>query len=351
MKKLIVYISICFGLLYTSNAQSVVIQQKIDSLVAAQLIPGIIIGTINKGEQSFYTAGWANVEKKQKFSANTQLEIGSITKTFTAFIVESVLRNKGIADTVFILSYLPDSVKANKGLAAIRFIHLLNHTAGFPRLPSNLHVSVNMPQPYQGYNRSKLYSYLVSAKVQPIGNVDYSNLGMGLAGDLAEIISGKSYSQLLEQYISKPFQLKETALSANEQLPKSTGYFKKEQPAFYWNMEALVGAGAIKSTAADMLQYADFILQHQRDPLIKDLLISTATINPLLNIGKGWHIFSQPNTLPIVWHNGGTYGFSTFIALNTTTHQAVFLVVNAFNKNNITDVLGIEILTKILSTN
>lgn len=351
MKKLIVYISICFGLLYTSNAQSVVIQQKIDSLVAAQVIPGIIIGTINKGEQSFYTAGWANVEKKQKFSANTQLEIGSITKTFTAFIVESVLRNKGIADTAFILSYLPDSVKANKGLAAIRFIHLLNHTAGFPRLPSNLHVSVNMPQPYEGYNRSKLYSYLVSAKVQPIGNVDYSNLGMGLAGDLVEIISGKSYSQLLEQYISKPFQLKETALSANERLPKSTGYFKKEQPAFYWNMEALVGAGAIKSTAADMLQYAAYILQHKDDPILQNVLSPTAKLNAQISVAKSWHIFSIANNPPIAWHNGGTYGFSTFIAINNTTQQAVFLAINEFNKNNIGDNLGITIITKLLAAN
>ncbi len=351
MKKLIVSIGFCFGLLFTSSAQLVVIQQKIDSLVTAKSITGIIVGTLNKGQQQFYTAGWANVEKQEKFTENTQLEIGSITKTFTAYILESVLKAQKISDTAFILPYLPDSVQANKGLAAIRFIHLLNHTAGFPRLPSNMGTPTNLLLPYEGYTRSKLYSYLVSAKIQPIGSVNYSNLGMGLAGDLAETISDKSYEQLLKKYISKSFKLKHTELRTNTKLPISTGYFNKEQPAIYWNMEGLKGAGGIKSTATDMVQYAAYILSHPNDLILQNIISPTTKMNAQISIAKSWHIFSIPNNAPIFWHNGGTYGFSTFIAINITTQQAVFLAINEFNKNKIGDNLGITIITKLLGNN
>ncbi len=350
MKKAIGIISIFCSCFLIGNTQSILIQKKIDSIVASKSIEGIIIGTLNKGEKTYYTAGLANAEKKIKFEANTQLEIGSITKTITAFMLESVLKEKGLSDTAFIVNFLPDSVQSNKALSTIRFIHLLNHTAGFPRLPSNLGEPLNPLQPYESYTPKKLYSYLIIAKPNAIGKVDYSNLGVGLAGHLATIIAGESYDQLLKKYVITQFKLTNTAMVVNNKLPFSTGNFNM-QPAEYWNMEVLEGAGAVKSTAADMLQYIDYILKHQESTNIKDLITKTAAINPQLNIAKCWHIFTLPNSTPIIWHNGGTYGFSTFIAFNQTNNQAVFVAINHFNKNAISDRLGIEILTKILPNN
>ncbi|TAG15060.1 MAG: class A beta-lactamase-related serine hydrolase [Sphingobacteriia bacterium] len=350
MKKGISIVSMICTMFFSGNAQSVLIQKKIDSIVASKSIEGIIIGTLNKGEKTYYTAGLANAEKQLKFEANTQLEIGSITKTMTAYILESVLKEMKLSDTAFIINFLPDSVQSNKALGAIRFIHLLNHTAGFPRLPPNSGEPLNALQPYENYTLNKLYSYLLVAKPNAIGKVDYSNFGVGLAGHLATIISGKPYDQLLKKYVTTQFKLTNTAMIVNNKLPISTGYYKK-QLAEYWNMAVLEGAGGVKSTAADMLQYVHYMLQHQESTSIKDLITKTNTINQQLSIAKCWHIFISPNNAPIIWHNGGTYGFSTFIAFNQTTNQAVFVAINSFNKNGISDRLGIEILTKILPNN
>ncbi len=51
----------------------------------------------------------------------------------------------------------------------------------------------------------------------------------------------------------------------------------------------------------------------------------------------------------IYWHNGGTYGFSTFAAFVKQTNQWVMVVVNKFDKNDtVSDKLGMQIMNKML---
>jgi len=349
MKK-VIFLGLLFCVsLATVFAQPSLIQKRIDSLVNAKAIPGIIIGTIDKGKQNFYTAGYANVEQQTPFLTNTQLEIGSITKTFTAYILESILLKEGLSDTLLIIDFLPDSIRSNTALGKIQFLHLLNHTSGFPRLPSNMGTSANALLPYEGYNLNKLFSYLVTAIPNPVGKVDYSNLGMGLAGVLAERISGKSYESLLKKYICKPFGLKYTSLKTATSQPFATGYFNS-QNALYWDMDALKGAGGIKSNTSDILSYLNNLLMQRTNPIIPNITTPTASINKQIKVAKGWHLLSSTEQSNFVWHNGGTYGFSTFCAFNLETDKAVFLAINAFNKNKIADGLGFEIIMKMLTS-
>jgi hypothetical protein len=50
----------------------------------------------------------------------------------------------------------------------------------------------------------------------------------------------------------------------------------------------------------------------------------------------------------IYWHNGGTYGFSTFAAFVKDTKRSVVVVVNQFNQNQVSDGLGIAIMKEML---
>lgn len=346
-KEILLSLFFCMTII-TVFAQPTLIQKHIDSLVNAKAIPGIIIGTVDQGKQNFYTAGYANVEQQTPFLPNTQLEIGSISKTFTAYILESILLKKGLSDTMLIIDFLPDSIRSNKALGKIQFLHLLNHTSGFPRLPSNLGTSANALLPYEGYNLNKLFSYLVTATPNPVGKVDYSNFGIGLAGVLAERISGKSYESLLKKYISKPFRLKYTSLKTATSQPFATGYFNS-QNALYWDMYALNGAGGIKSNTSEMLSYLNYLLMQSSNPIITSITTPTATINKQIKVAKGWHLLSSKEQTNIIWHNGGTYGFSTFCAFNIESGKAVFLAINAFNKNKIADRLGFAVIMKMLT--
>lgn len=339
-------------LLINSNSiaqESVVhpIQQKLDSIYKLNTVPGILVASSVKGKHQFFTVGVADKKTNLPFTAQTQFEIGSISKTFTAYILESLLQENGIADTSLITEFLPDSLTKNKAIASIQLLQLLNHTSGLPRLPENIGIPIDRLQPYANYDKEQLYYYLSKTEPQTFGRVAYSNLGVGLAGVIAENISKKSYEQLLSQYINTPFQLKHTGIQAAKRVPKAIGYFGNE-PATYWDMSVLVGAGGIKSDASDLLRYLDFMASNQSLPVVQSVLRKTTQLNKQIAISKAWHTIEKDGATLLYWHNGGTYGFSTFAAFNPTTKNGIVIVINAFNKNDVADKLGIDIMTNLL---
>ena len=99
-------LSFCFLLLLTScqaqtkpadaNDLAPFIQHKGDSLYKAANLPGLYVGIIDGGQRQYFSFGYANKESRQAFDSTTLFEIGSITKTFTAYIIEKVLHEKGI---------------------------------------------------------------------------------------------------------------------------------------------------------------------------------------------------------------------------------------------------------------
>ena len=162
------------------------IQKQIDSIYTKEkLVGGILIGVLSGEKRSFFTTGYAIPKDKILFDSNTIVEIGSITKTFTAYILLQVLKENNIDENTSIIDYLPDSVRINESLRQISFLNLMNHTAGLPKIPKNLILSMT---PYDNYELKDLYGFLKTYKIKSVGKYDYSNLGFGLAGILAEHI-------------------------------------------------------------------------------------------------------------------------------------------------------------------
>jgi len=327
------------------------INRKADSLLQKQNLTGILVAVSNNGQRSYYSYGYANPATKMAFDSLTILEIGSITKTFTAFVLLKVLHEKKVEESSKIIQYLPDSVQMNTSLSNITFLNLLNHTSGLPRVPDNIEATViNKLQPYENYSEKHLYSYLKKVNIQPTTKSEYSNLGLGLAGVLAVKISGLSYMQLLDKYIHKPLGIRlHNVLTTNEKTNKAIGSFGQEIAA-YWNMAILAPAGGIKYNAASMLSYLQHICKpsDENKEIVDSLTAVTVAINANINIGRAWHTYERKNKPTIYWHNGGTYGFSTFCGFVKGTNKMVFIAINEFNKNSISDGLGIAILSKLI---
>jgi CubicO group peptidase (beta-lactamase class C family) len=326
------------------------IQTTIDSLYAKEKFPGILVAIKNRGENEYYTVGYANPETKNKFDPNTFFEAGSITKTFTAYVLLSVLRDHKISDSSSILPFLPDSVQQNKALENINFLSLMNHTAGFPRLPENMILQNNDLQPYQYYDSKMLFAYLVKAKPSNKKRYSYSNLGMALAGVLAERISGENYSNLLDTYIFLPFKIAAAGNSIATSNNKSQGYLDDTTKAVYWNMNVMTPAGGLKCTAKEMLKYLSCMskpINKSSAAIIDTLLQPTTSLSNTLKVGRAWHMLQQKDKPTIYWHNGGTYGFSTFAAFIKDTGQEIIIVINKFNVNYFSDNLGFTIMKKM----
>ena len=348
---LIIYF-VCLNAFLNTNAQlNTFIQNKIDSIISKKIVPGVFVGVSDGKQKLYFTGGYANVETKKVFDENTFFEIGSITKTFTAYVLTAVLREYKIIDTLSIINYLPDSVKSNQAFKAISFLKLMNHTAGLPRMPENFTDNEDFLQPYKNYDSKLLFEYLKIVKPNTKNKYDYSNLGMALAGVLAERISGKTYAALLDKYIFLPFKIVDSKNTIEKSNNKSQGYFDDSTKSTYWNMNVMTPAGGLKCTTKEMLKYLSYMskpIDKTAKSIIDTLLTPTTELNKRIKIGRGWHILAEKDKPTIYWHNGGTYGFTTFAAFVKETNQTVMVVVNKFNAVNLPDKLGIDIIKKLI---
>lgn len=324
------------------------IQENINNAYKKDKLPGIFVGILDEGERRYFTAGFARPDSKTIFDSTTVFEIGSITKTFTAYVLMQVLQENKISENALVLNYLPEEVQQNKKLAHISFLSLMNHTSGLPRLPNN--ITLLNKAPYDDYTAEKLFAFLSTCNPKPDGNSNYSNLGAGLAGVLAQRISGKTFNQLIEKYITIPFKMGNAPV--NNAANTSQGYFSASEKTAYWNMDVLAPAGGLQYNTSQVLTY----LQNMSMPpatgnakqVVDKLTTNSIALTPQLGVGLGWHIFDYNTLQPIYWHNGGTFGFSTFCAFAKDKSKAVVVVINQFNKNGIGDRLGITIIKRML---
>jgi CubicO group peptidase (beta-lactamase class C family) len=234
--------------------------------------------------------------------------------------------------------YLPDSIpplQYQGKTATIR--NLSNHTSGIPRMPSNFQQTVvNNKDPYMNYTIRDLYQFLHALKLDraPGSKFEYSNVGVGLLGTILQKLYGKTYEDLLLTLIAGPLKMADTRVTIRQQDSArfAAGYDDKGVYNGPWNLSAaFAGAGAIRSTAQDMLKYAAAEMGGPGVPasLSKAMqLTQTLTFQDgQTRIGLGW-IFLTAAGDDILFHNGGTGGYRTYIGIDPKKKIAVVLLSN-----------------------
>src|SRR5262249_9037104 len=243
-----------------------------------------------------------------------------------------------------VAKYLPAEVKLpERDGQVIRLQDLATHTSGLPRLPTNLLVK-NIENPYAEYSAQDLYQFLSGYQLtRKIGEqYEYSNLGGGLLGHVLARRANADYEALLRARICGPLGLRDTriVLSSDMQQRLAVGHNAKLEPVANWEFKVLAGAGALRSTANDLLTFLAVPLGYTQSPLtaaMKSMLALRRPALPDLTIALGWHI-SALNGQEIVWHGGGTGGYSSFIGYNPKTRVGVVVLANTFTTNPIDDI-------------
>ena len=262
-------------------------------------------------------------------------EIGSISKVFTAVLLSNFVTEQKLNLDDNIQEYLDFKIKIDK---KITFKELANHTSRLPRLPSNLNLlSVNQNNPYKNYDSKKLTEYLtekIKLNTPPGETYEYSNLGAGILGfELAKMFNS-SYEKLLQEKIFKKYGM---SSSTSQQEKVNTTIVKGLNPngeiTSNWDFDALAGGGAILSTVEDLSKFA--LAQFNKDN--KELALAqqpTFTINEYMDIGLGWHILKTKSGEKLIWHNGGTGGYSSSMTLDVKNNNGIIILsnVSAFHK-------------------
>jgi|CXWL01.1.fsa_nt_gi CubicO group peptidase (beta-lactamase class C family) len=336
------------------------LKTEIDSILHEQVkvffkkakAPGLIIGISQNGKKKFYNYGFADSASKQTFNAETIFEIGSITKTFTANLLLQLHEQKILDIQSPALNYLPPDFGNDSVLQKIILADIASHSSGLPRLPANIDKikEYTLMQPYQFYTREYLYSSLKNLKSIKPGKYGYSNLGFGLLSTIEENVTAMSFESLLNKHIFQPLLMDNTYIDAKKNTTDSaTGYFYGK-PADYWKFDCLAGAGAIKSSAADILKYLDAHFEYKNENFSTVVHKITQPVKPVatnMQICYGWHTFEDLKHR-VFWHNGGTYGFSTFAAFEPRTKMSVILASNSTGINSALDKLAVDLLILLM---
>jgi serine-type D-Ala-D-Ala carboxypeptidase/endopeptidase len=322
-----------------------ILKQRIDR---EKQSPGIVVGIIDPTGQRIISYGQLSTTKADTIDGNTLFEIGSITKVFTALALMQLSEQKVLNLDDPIAKFLPPTIKTPEfNGKAITLLTLATHTSSLPRLPDNL-VPTDNQNPYADYTVDQLYSFLSSYKLpRAIGKkYEYSNLGAGLLGHLLSSKAGLDYEALIAKQITQPLQMADTRihLSPDQTTRFATGHDQRNRAVPHWDLPTLAGAGALRSTANDLLKFLAANLDLQSTPINASLqkthTIQKQTDSPNMAIALGWHLFNLKGS-EIICHEGGTGGFRSFVGFSKKQRLGVVVLGNS--ENDVSD-LGFHLL-------
>ncbi|MEO5904058.1 MAG: serine hydrolase, partial [Gemmatimonadaceae bacterium] len=288
------------------------IKSTIDNRVSTKRAMGMVVATLEKGQAPHvYTAGVSGIAGLP-LDANTVFEIGSITKVFTNTILADMVRRGEVKLTDPISKYLPASVHVpQRNGRRITLLDLATQSSGLPRLPTNLKPA-DMANPYADYTVRQLYDFLTTYSLtRDIGaQYEYSNLGMGILGHVLALRTGKSYEALVKERVLIPLGMHDSGITLSKAMKSrmSQGFDANGAPMSLWDLPTLAGAGALRSTANDMLKFLAANLDSATVPLGPAMAMARAprmAIGPNNMIGLAWNTVTVFG-LPVTWHNGGT---------------------------------------------
>lgn len=309
----------------------------VDRIDAQKQSVGIVVGVIEPSGRRVVAYGKLAKDDPRPLNGDTVYEIGSITKVFTSLLLADAVGRGEVALADPVGKFLPDTVKVpERGGRSITLIDLATHSSGLPRMPTNF-VPKDPANPYADYSAENMYAFLNGYQLtRDIGSqYEYSNFGAGLLGQ-ALVLRTRStdYETLVRARVLAPLGMTSTTVTLSPEMKArlAAGYGATLQPVANWDLASLAGAGALRSTTNDMLTFLAANLGYVKTPLAPAMAAQLAarrpTTLPNTTIGLAWHVLKTA-TKEIVWHNGGTAGYRTFIGFDPVARVGVVVLSNA----------------------
>ncbi|MFQ5942329.1 MAG: serine hydrolase domain-containing protein [Anaerolineales bacterium] len=336
-------------------------QYAIDAIVASTSDhpdgTGLVVGVLAGDERSAH--GYGTVGETAPVG-DTLFEIGSVTKVFTTALL-SILASEGTVDLNEPVTNLASELADFPPQITLQ--HLATHTAGLPKMPSNILRSMlrNRGNPYAAYSTEDLLRYL--SKHPPshqrieAQQVDYSNLGMGLLGTLLARRLGEPYEAAIVNKVCDPLGMLDTCilLTPDQQRRLAAPHNPRGKHGRNWDLPAFAGAGALKSTVDDLLTFLAAHLGSAPSALTPQLqnchIVRERTFAPpgaiqrlVARISRqdlgsdhsrqgmtlGWIIGSLPSSeAQVHWHHGATGGYRAFAGFAPAKRIGVVVLANS----------------------
>jgi serine-type D-Ala-D-Ala carboxypeptidase/endopeptidase len=296
---------------------------------------GIVLGVMDENGKTRVVAYGDPGPDAAPLSANSVFEIGSITKTFTSTILADMVAKGEVKLDVPAQTYAPAGmVLPKRGDKEITLLNLAEQNSGLPRMPNNFKPA-NPANPYADYTLTQLDDFLAHYALPRdiAAQFEYSNLGVGVLGNLLANKAGRSYEALVQERVLKPLGMKMSGVTLTPAMQKALvkGHTAAGAVQGLWDIPAMQGAGAIRSNMTDMLKYLDANLGKPKDALeraMRDAQKPRAPAGANMQIGLNWLTMTTKSGAQFVWHDGGTGGYGSFIGFDPKRGVGLVLLAN-----------------------
>jgi CubicO group peptidase (beta-lactamase class C family) len=338
------------------------LQTYVSDLVAAGHAPAVSIAVWREDQVHEAAAGVLSVETSAEATTSSLFMIGSITKVFTASLIMRLADEGRLDLDIPIKQYLRDfHVGDSEAVQKITARQLLSHTSGLETdiYPDDLWDQGNVIARYVDR------CFLLPQVHKEFGTkYSYSNVGYVVAGRLAEVASGMSWAQAIDEYIYRPLGMR-FAVSSPLQLPRysaATGHLYTTQSEWsvardFYRPRGVAPAGSVLAmSASDLLKFGRAHLHEGRLATGKQWL-SPASVKVMrepqvrlpartslfeTNWGVGWGL-GDCEGLQWFGHGGGRVGYQALLAV-VPQHDAILSV-----QANGMKLGGAPLLRKVLS--
>lgn len=284
---------------------------------------------------------------RESADADYRYEIGSLTKIFTTSFLAKYLASQQLSLETSLADFFPE-LNHERHFPTIR--RLATHTSGYSTsLPFTFGKYLTIlaqailggANPFRNNTPKNELVSVIARKV--VRDKDYpfvyANINYSILGCVITELTQCSYSDAVQVWLANELGLNQTSFNAEGVLPAYSVVGKQKENWLWQEEDTAIAAGGLYSTAADLLKFT----QHHRESTLDYLTLThkkLATGTTQFDHALGWKLQKDE---PILWHNGGTGCFSSFLGFHQVTGKEVVILSN-YRSMKI-DRLGLSLLT------
>jgi D-alanyl-D-alanine carboxypeptidase len=327
--------------------------EKIDSMIVADVarnpIGSVTVGIVS-GKQLIWTKSYGDGDKEKKIpaDADTVYRIGSITKMFTALMLEQLVETGKVHLSDPVEKYFPE-IKQVKGAfpdaPPITLIQLATHTSGLGREPDD--VAIATAGPVAEWEKT-LIAALPHLKYdfEPGTRFSYSNIGYAILGAALSRAAGEPYVEYVPKHIFAPLGMTHSAIEWNAQMAthlakgyQGMGPFKVDSDTPERENRNgrgyKVPNGAIYTSVSDLARFASFEMGQGPDAALKKAsldrfqrqTIVPADIGLTSGYGIGFQLDRRDGYVAF-GHGGAVAGYTSALLMNRAKGIGVIVFSN-----------------------
>ncbi|RFP66689.1 class A beta-lactamase-related serine hydrolase [Hymenobacter lapidiphilus] len=311
-------------------------QSRLDSVLTSEHQAGHFNGTVlalkNGRAVARIHKGYANLQFAVPITDSTRFPIASMTKTFTALLMLQLQQQGRLKLTDKAAAYLPE---LPPDCQDITLLDLLTHYSGLQNEPVSAYDNRLSPADF-------VRAYVRRNPAKPAPGFNYNNTDYVLLTRVLEVVSGRSYPELLQSAILTPLAMKNTGVLTENRIVANLAYgyhnysFGEDSPSKPLQNDTrelsnYAGAGAVYSTVADLGKLVEALRTNRLlRPRITAQLLTKPQQPAYLDYARGrptigFYYNNRTFAQPVLERRGSIDGFNS--ALLTSPDFSTVLII------------------------